>query len=84
MDLRCLQLVMGFLAEFGVQISSEMLALEVVRECNTGFAYFSQLAATFREDLVLVLRVPGQKLFGLGKVGFGCHGAWISKNLVCP
>jgi hypothetical protein len=80
-NLRGFQLVMRLLAKLGVQIASKMLALEVVRESNACLAYRAELAAAFRDDLVFVWWVPGQKhvlsfvegLFGLRNDRFGGH-----------
>ena len=50
--LRGFQLVMGLLAEFGMQISGEMFALEIVGKGDAGFAYLGKFVAAFRDDLI--------------------------------
>jgi hypothetical protein len=68
---------MRLLAEFGMQVTRQMFALEVVRECNACLAYLGKFMAALREDMALVLRVPDQVFFGWWNGGFSCHGAWF-------
>jgi len=55
---------MRLLAELGMQAARQVRARKVVGEGNACLAYFRKFVAALRNDLVLVLRVPGQKFFG--------------------
>ena len=55
MYLRGFQFFMRPPAEFVMQIARQMLALEVVRESDACLTYRIELAAAFRDDLVVVL-----------------------------
>ncbi len=54
-DLCCFQFVMRLLAELGVQVGRQMLALEIVGEGDAFRADRVQLGAALRDDLVFVL-----------------------------